>query len=182
MKKYVEAFSTDPNDCVYPFWQKTDRPFLDRDAFGNPSHNETTLFLGGGITGCFDWQEKMCQLLAETDLILLNPRRKHWPIDDPEATDKQIRWEYEHLQLADMIMFWFAPETLCPITLFEYGKWLVRNKPLFVGCDPEYKRLLDVQVQTALERPFQKVFTSLEEVAEDIKLHVARYTPSELCR
>ena len=107
-----------------------------------------------------------------------NPNDPNDP-NDPNATDKQIRWEYEHLQTANMIMFWFAPETLCPITLFEYGKWLVRNKPLFVGCDPQYKRLLDVQVQTALERPFQKVYTSLEEVADSILLHLDRYTETE---
>lgn len=168
--KYVEAFSTEVG--VYPFWQKTDRLF---------ESNETSLFLGGGITGCFDWQAKMCQLLADTDLVIFNPRRKHWPMDDPNATKKQIKWEYDHLLWSDINMFWFAPETLCPITLLEYGKWVVRNKPLFVGCDPEYKRLLDVQVQTALERPYQKVFTNLEEVAEDIKKHVGRYPKSEFC-
>jgi hypothetical protein len=166
--KYVEAFSME-------------HPAQYRGGpLGNILPGENSLFLGGGITGCFDWQAEMCRLLKDADdLVVLNPRRKNWPINDPKATDKQIRWEYEHLQTANMIMFWFAPETLCPITLFEYGKWLVRNKPLFVGCDPQYKRLLDVQVQTALERPFQKVYTSLEEVADSILLHLDRYTATE---
>jgi len=146
---------------------------------GNIEPGESSLFLGGGITGCLDWQAEMCRLLKDADIVVINPRRKNWPINDPSATDKQIRWEYEHLQTANMIMFWFAPETLCPITLFEYGKWLVRNKPLFVGCDPQYKRLLDVQVQTALERPFQRIFTRLEDVADDILLHLDRHTPIE---
>lgn len=166
--KYVEAFSME-----YPAHYRG-------GPMGNISPGETSLFLGGGITGCLDWQAEMKHLLRDAeDLVLLNPRRKDWPMNDPDASDKQIRWEYEHLQTAKMIMFWFAPETLCPITLFEYGKWLVRNKPLFVGCDPEYKRLLDVQVQTVLERPFQKVFTSLEEVAGSILLHLERYPAVE---
>lgn len=152
--QYVEAFSAE------------------HPANYEPEPGESSLFLGGGITNCADWQAEMCRLLHDEDVVVLNPRRKYWPTNDPDATTQQIIWEYEHLRLANMIMFWFAPETLCPITLFEYGKWLVGNKPLFVGCDPEYKRLLDVQVQTVLERPFQKVFTSLEDVAEDIKKHL----------
>ena len=115
-----------------------------------PQPGEVSLFLGGGITGCHDWQATLTRLLRNTDLVLINPRRAIWPMDDPEASAKQIEWEYEHLQKATMIAFWFAPETLCPITLFEYGKWLVRNKPLFVGCHPDYKRKLDVEVQTKL--------------------------------
>lgn len=161
--KYVEAFSLEHPSHYRP----------GPGAFDAPAQfklDEISLFLGGGITGCEDWQAKMCQLLRNTDLVVLNPRRKNWPINDPEASAKQIEWEYEHLQKAHMIMFWFAPETLCPITLFEYGKWLVGNKPLFVGCHPDYKRKLDVEVQTKFERPFQKVYSSIEEVAGAIIL------------
>lgn len=157
--KYVEAFSLEHSSHYKPDAQS---------AFD--AQSEVSLFLGGGITGCEDWQAEMCHLLRDTDLVVINPRRKDWPINDPEASTKQIEWEYDHLQKAHMIMFWFSPETLCPITLFEYGKWIVRNKPLFVGCHPEYKRKLDVEVQTKFERPFQKVFTSIEEVAGSIIL------------
>ena len=153
--KYVEAFS------------------LEHASHYRPEPGERSLFLGGGITGCFDWQAEVVRLLRNTDLVVINPRRKNWPMGDPDATNKQIEWEYDHLQRANMIMFWFAPETLCPITLFEYGKWIVRNKPLFVGCGPQYKRLQDVQVQTALERPFQKVFTDIESVVGSIILYAA---------
>lgn len=161
--KYVEAFSME-HAAQYR-----------GGPLGNIKPGEVSLFLGGGITGCFDWQAEVARLLQKTDLVVINPRRKHWPMNDPAATEKQIEWEYEHLQTANMIMFWFASETLCPITLFEYGKWLVRNKPLFVGCDPEYKRIEDVKIQTALERPFQKVFTDIEAVVGSVLLHTERY-------
>lgn len=95
----------------------------------------------------------MCQLLKDTDLTILNPRRKHFPMDDPNAAASQIVWEHKHLDIAKSIMFWFSPETLCPITLFEYGKWIVSGKRLFVGCHPDYARLIDVKIQTALVRP-----------------------------
>ena len=155
--KYVEAFSLEHP----PFY----RGVLNGSPVGN---NELSLFLGGGITGCRDWQAEVVEKLKNTNLVLLNPRRKHWPMNDPEASKNQISWEYEHLQTASMIMFWFSPETLCPITLFEYGKWIVRNKPLFVGCDPEYSRIQDVIVQTRLERPYQQVHTNLDSLVRSV--------------
>ena len=164
--KYVEAFSLE-----HPAYYRS-------GPLGNIQPGEISLFLGGGITGCRDWQAEIVEKLKDTDLVLLNPRRKHWPMNDPSASKNQIEWEYEHLQTASMIMFWFSPETLCPITLFEYGKWIVSNKPLFIGCDPEYKRLEDVKTQTRLERPYQKVFTDLDSVVGSILLHTAGNTMS----
>ena len=161
--KYVEAFS------------------MTVASHYTPQQGEISLFLAGGITGCFDWQKEAVKLLDavqtgffgpnKEDLVVLNPRREHWPMNDPAASEKQIEWEFEHLQKATMILFWFPPETLCPITLFEYGKWLVKNKPIFVGCDPEYKRLEDVKTQTRLERPYMKVHTSLQAVIDNVVAH-----------
>lgn len=130
---------------------------------------EVSLFLGGGITNCVNWQNLVIESLKDTDLVLLNPRRKNFPMGDPEATPKQIVWEYEHMKLATMIMFWFSPETLCPITLFELGKWIEKDKQLFVGCDPAYQRMQDVIVQCSLSRPTLKVHTSLESIVAAIK-------------
>lgn len=131
--------------------------------------NEKTLFLGGGITNCADWQSQMCHLLKDTDLTILNPRRKHFPMDDPNASESQIIWEFQHMELAKSIMFWFSCETVCPITLFEYGKWILRDKKLFVGCHPNYIRLADVRIQTALARKNQEIHTSLISISEEIK-------------
>lgn len=46
------------------------------------------LFLAGGITGCPDWQQELVQLLRDADLILLNPRRAHFPMADPTAASQ----------------------------------------------------------------------------------------------
>lgn len=141
-----------------------------------PYPNEISLFLGGGISNCVNWQDKMVELLSGwpqpgatgPELVLLNPRRKHFPMDDPSATDGQIRWEYDHMRQATAIMFWFSPETLCPITLFELGKWIETKKPLFVGCDPAYQRIQDVIVQCSLSRPSMGVCTDLQTLANRI--------------
>lgn len=125
-------------------------------------------FMAGGITGCPDWQADMVQLLADTELALVNPRRKEWPIDRPDASMEQIVWERRHLLRADAILFWFPCETLCPITLFELGAWLYRPKTLFVGTHSDYKRKQDVIIQSQLERPGFQVVHSLNDLASQI--------------
>ncbi len=128
-----------------------------------------SLFLGGGITSCPPWQPMMVDMLRDTDLIILNPRRAHFDVTDSSVELEQITWEFQHLKKASAIMFWFCAETLCPITLFEYGKWVGRDKPLFVGHHPDYKRRTDLRIQTALVSRRQKIHDSLEKVAADIK-------------
>lgn len=112
-----------------------------------------TVFLAGGITGCPPWQKEMVELLRNTDLILMNPRREHFPIGDPDAAMEQIEWEHNHLRMADAILFWFPCETLCPIVLYELGAWSMTRKPIFVGVHPDYARRQDVEIQTGLARP-----------------------------
>lgn len=134
---------------------------------------KVSLFLAGGITSCPDWQKEMVELLKDLDIVIYNPRRENFPIEDPNAAYEQIEWEFETLDRVDMILFWFSRGSLNPIVLFEYGKWLMntRNKenykPIFVGIDPEYKRRKDVEIQTQLENIFyaSKIVYSLKDLA-----------------
>jgi hypothetical protein len=133
-------------------------------------HNsKASIFLAGGITGCWDWQKEIVYMLENTDIVLLNPRRKDFPTHDSSAAIQQITWEYEHLRKADAIIFWFSHETLCPIVLFELGSWLHQNKPIFVGTHPEYARKHDIEIQLGLARPDLKVVYSLNDLAEQVK-------------
>lgn len=142
--------------------------------FYRKSAKEVAIFLAGGITGCADWQARAYELLEyavrgekwRDNIVLINPRRKSFDVKDIAMTVRQIEWEHAHLRSADAIFFWFPPETPCPITLFEYGKWLVSKKPLFVGCHPQYPRLQDVYIQTRLERPVLLVHADLTKVIE----------------
>lgn len=134
-----------------------------------------SLFLAGGITGCPDWQADMVSRLGDLDIALINPRRANFPIDDPNAARQQIEWEHRGLGMADAISFWFPCETLCPITLYELGAWTARSsmslarmgvtgwapqKPIFVGVHPDYKRRLDVEIQTELAKPYPSSMVS----------------------
>ena len=127
------------------------------------------VFLAGGITGCPDWQQDMRRLLRGTDLILLNPRRKDFPIGDPNAAREQITWEHNQLRMAGAILFWFPHETICPIVLYELGAWSMTTKPIFVGVHPDYQRRQDVEIQTRLARPEVEVCYSLEDLAQQAR-------------
>jgi len=131
---------------------------------------EKSLFLAGGITNCPDWQWRVKALLGieNVNIVLFNPRRENFPIDDPSAAETQIRWEFEHLRQASMILFWFPSETLCPIVLYELGTWSMTDKKIFVGIHPEYKRRQDVEIQTRLVRWEVKIVYDLGSLSEQI--------------
>jgi hypothetical protein len=128
---------------------------------------DVTLFLGGGITGCLDWQKELVGKLSTSAMTLLNPRRANWEMT-PGMEEEQITWENKHLLRADAILFWFPCESLCPIALYELGSWIFRPKTLFIGCHPEYKRKLDVEIQTKFERPKQGIVYSLDDLAKQV--------------
>lgn len=145
---------------------------------------ELSIFLAGGITNCPNWQQEMVKLLKDLDIVIFNPRRQYFPIEDPDAAFEQIKWEFDFLDRADMILFWFSRGSLNPIVLFEYGKWLMnlRNdtnyKPIFVGIDPEYERKRDVEIQTELENLFirNRIVYSLKKLANQIKKDIEKYS------
>lgn len=129
-----------------------------------------SLFLAGGITGTPNWQQQAIELLGDLDgLALLNPRREDFPIEDPNAALDQIEWEYTHLEVAHARLFWFPCETLCPIALFELGRWSSYDLPLFVGTHPDYQRRLDVVIQLKLARPDVTVHSSVEDLCGAVR-------------
>jgi hypothetical protein len=138
------------------------------EALHEYTGSEPSLFLAGGITGCDDWQTRLVQLLSGSSLVLFNPRRRDFPIDDPRAAEEQIKWEFRYLRRATARLFWFPPQTLCPITLYELGAWSMTSDSLFVGVDPRYQRKRDVEIQTRLARPNVTIVFALEDLAAQV--------------
>jgi hypothetical protein len=125
------------------------------------------LFMAGGITNVQNWQDELMKKLAYTDLIVFNPRRVHFDKNETKISE-QIGWEYNHLNCATGISFWFSYETVQPITLFELGRWSSSSKQLFVGCHPDYPRCEDVIIQLKLQRPDVDVVHSLDAMSDQI--------------
>jgi hypothetical protein len=138
----------------------------------NKKLNLRAIFLAGGITNCPDWQTEIVDLLKDFDVALLNPRRKNFPIDDPDASKDQIKWEFDHLRKADAILFWFPKESICPIALYELGAWSITIIPLFIGVHPQYERRIDIEEQTGLIRPDIEIVYSLNELSDQVKTYL----------
>lgn len=142
------------------------------DYYSIESAHATKIFLAGGITNCPDWQSEVVAALEAdpTDAIVYNPRRKDFPIGDPSASEMQIAWEYDKLKNADVIAFWFSRGSLNPIVLYELGMWgNSRETDIVIGVDPEYERIQDVEIQTALARPGHDITTDFNTFIARIK-------------
>jgi|SRR5882724_2407287 len=133
-----------------------------------------TIFLAGSITGAWDWQKEAADILLP-HFNIFNPRRDNFDTSDKNAERIQITWEYQHLDLAEITLFYFAPETLAPITLLEYGKQLLKSKyapfrKTYVTIHPDYKRKNDVLIQTQLENPtiLKNCYENLHEMYQAI--------------
>lgn len=129
-----------------------------------------SIFLAGGITGCWNWQDEARTKLLKSEAFnfVINPRREDFDVSDKSQTPIQIQWEYDYLRVCSDIMFWFTADTVQPITLFELGKSIGTDKKIYVGCDPKYSRQLDVVEQLALSRPDIKVWNSLDNMLDFI--------------
>lgn len=153
------------------------------------SHKENTVFFGGTITGAKDWQKNLLDCVVnkvKRPVTIFNPRRNSFDINNTADSEIQISWEYKYLNLCDILVFYFAEETLGPITLFELGGALERNlcsyyQNILVYCEPEYKRKFDVNYQiklvtesffdmqkTVCYPPFVNVYDDYDKFVDDL--------------
>lgn len=132
-------------------------------------YNTETIFLAGGITHCSDWQSEVIEHLNDIlslqswdaeDLSIFNPRVENFPIDDPTAAEKQIRWEFDALESCGIFSMYFCNSTdVQPICMYELGRNIIRIQQKFpkswknriiVSVEDGYAREEDVVIQCSL--------------------------------
>ena len=146
------------------------------EVYSIQNQNNIKLFLAGGITNCPDWQNELIELIRHADnLTIYNPRRANFPINNPDAAEEQITWEYNHLRDADLVSFWFSKGSLNPIVLYELGKMIESEKKIFIGIDLGYERTQDVVIQTKLSCPNIEIVYSLKELSEQVLNLILRF-------
>jgi hypothetical protein len=128
------------------------------------------VFLAGSISDERNWQMELTRAIAGTQVTVLNPRRRKFPVGNRVEERRQIAWEHRHLERADLVVFWLAPPTLCPIALFELGVCCERGVSLAVGVDPEYVLRSDVGIQLSLRRPELHLFDNVKELARAVSV------------
>lgn len=86
-----------------------------------------TIFLAGSIEmdKAINWQ-KRCEELLQDDYIIFNPRRNEWDSSWSQTIEndnfkEQVNWELHALEKADIIIMYFAGNTMSPISLLEFG-------------------------------------------------------------
>lgn len=110
------------------------------------------VFFAGSIEmgNAIDWQSALTKVLSGYDIAVLNPRRDDWDSSWEQTIEndqfrEQVEWELEHLELADVIVLYFSPETKAPISLLELGLHANDDK-LIVYCPEGFWRKGNVDI------------------------------------
>lgn len=101
------------------------------------------IFLAGSIEmgKAENWQEHLEKELQKLgEICVLNPRRDDWNSGWKQEIRnqpfyQQVHWELNGLEEADLIVFYFSPETQSPVTMLELGLFARSGK--LVVCCPE---------------------------------------------
>lgn len=87
-----------------------------------------SMFLAGTTTavGNVDWREVLSASLSEYPVTIFNPNRPDWDSTwreditfDPYR--EQVLWELDKQTRADLVVVYFHPATVAPISLLEFG-------------------------------------------------------------
>jgi hypothetical protein len=112
----------------------------------------TKIFLGGSIEmgKAIDWQKDLIERLKDEMITFLNPRRSDWDsswtqeITNPKFKE-QVDWELNGLDIADIIVMVFDPNTMSPISLLELGLHASSEK-MVVICPEGFWRKGNVDI------------------------------------
>lgn len=114
------------------------------------------LFLGGSIEmgKAEDWQKRITEELGDFQINIFNPRRDDWNADLPQDPTPgttfhgQVTWELKAQELSDIHLYYFAADTMSPITLLELGIFGTKNgyTDVMVYVDKDYKRYGNVVI------------------------------------
>jgi hypothetical protein len=137
-----------------------------------------SVFLAGSIEmgKAEDWQKDFIDGLKDEPIIFLNPRRDNWDSSwdqtiENEKFKEQVIWELSCLEMADVIVLCFDPNTLSPISMIEFGLH-ARNGKLIVYCPDGFWKKGNIDVTSEFYKIKQvDSFDSLKnEIKNIIKL------------
>lgn len=142
------------------------------------------IFMAGSIEMgvAEDWQNKFKNAMIDLDVVLLNPRRDKWDSSLPQDKNnpdfrEQVEWEQHCIhKIANIIIFYFDPNTKSPITLMELGQVVHDPVGVLVCCPTGFWRKGNVDI--VCEAAGIPVFESLDELIQATKeqIQLAQYS------
>ncbi|KAF2341138.1 nicotinate phosphoribosyltransferase [Flavobacterium tistrianum] len=130
-----------------------------------------TIFLAGSIEmdKAVDWQKK-CEELLQDQFVVFNPRRNEWDSSWSQTIEnihfkEQVDWELDALEKADIIIMYFADNTMSPISLLEFGLYAQSNK-MKVVVEENFWRKGNIDI--VCERYSVQQFKTLEELIQNL--------------
>lgn len=150
------------------------------------------VFLGGSIEmgSAEDWQTRLVNACSDLDCVMENPRRDNWDSSWEQRSsnpqfNEQVNWELDHLENADIAVFYFDPNTKSPITLMELGHqaavrtcraWMETaegdGQIVLVCCPDGYWRKGNVEIMC--ERSRIPLFDSFESLLVVLRAYIIR--------
>lgn len=149
------------------------RPFLNR--------NRTSVFLAGSIDVGkeVNWQTSVSRKLSHLPVVILDPLRPDWDSSWKEDITfapfrEQVEWEMEMREAADIVLFYFGPESKAPVTLLELGLSAQSGKAIVCCPSGYWKRgnvqvvcqKFDIELVDTLEKLVQAILAKLKMVGE----------------
>ncbi|MFD2941091.1 nucleoside 2-deoxyribosyltransferase domain-containing protein [Flavobacterium notoginsengisoli] len=130
-----------------------------------------TIFLAGSIEmdKAVNWQ-LYCEEQLKQKYILFNPRREEWDsswsqtIENPNFKE-QVTWELSALEKADLIIMYFAENTMSPISLLEFGLY-AQSKKMKVVVEEDFWRKGNIDI--VCERYGVEQFKTLDELMQNL--------------
>lgn len=115
-------------------------------------NGHTCVFLAGSIEqgNAINWQDRIVDEFS-FNVNFLNPRRDNWDasweqsINNPNFYE-QVTWELDMLDLCDIIVMYFDPNTKSPISLLELGLYAYAGRNMLVCCPEGFWRKGNVDI------------------------------------
>jgi hypothetical protein len=111
-----------------------------------------SIFLAGSIEmgKAIDFQRMIIEATPNMPYIYFNPRRNDWDsswkqVKENENFREQVEWELNALEQADVILMYFDPNTVSPISLLELGVF-AHSKKMIVCCPEGYFRKGNIDI------------------------------------
>lgn len=142
------------------------------------ANSKFSVFLAGSIEmgKAIDWQQKIEAGLSDVEHIcIFNPRRENWDASWKQEIgnaqfNEQVQWELDAQEMADMIVFYFAPGTQSPVTMLELGLF-ARTGKVVVCCPEGFWRKGNVDI--VCEKYKIEQVNEIEELILKIKTRIA---------